>query len=54
MYKHGNIVMTSPNILNLVVVSKFKKVGEKLLWFHTQQMTRLEKLKFFHWEAELD
>lgn len=35
MYKHGNIVMTSPNILNLVLVSKFKKVGEKLVSFHT-------------------
>lgn len=32
MYKCGNVVVTSPNILGSVLVSKFKKAGERLVW----------------------
>lgn len=46
MYKHGSIVMTS-KIPDLVLASKFKKAGEKLLWFHTPADDQIGKFGVF-------
>ena len=55
MYQHGTIAVTSPNVLDLVLVAKFKKVGENLFWIHTPADDQSGKSYFFsHWEAEFE